>query len=159
MSSLHRAQILLESEQNRTLAEIARRDGRNISELVREIMGQYLAELDLEKQRRQQVAFRWAEQPGHSKTHGAYCLAVAEWKRAELWTADCRLVNRVRQQGVSWVHWIGMRPEFMTGLSMGSIKPLKEDEGRAIEIAMAYFETMVSTTGYSNFFLGNGGDV
>lgn len=44
MSVLHRAQLLLESEQHEALAEIAEREGRSISDLVREIVRQHLAE-------------------------------------------------------------------------------------------------------------------
>jgi len=44
MSTLHRAQLLLESEQHQALAEIAEREGRSISDLVREIVRQHLAE-------------------------------------------------------------------------------------------------------------------
>ena len=43
MSTLYRAQILLEPEQHQTLAQIAQSEGRSISEVVREIVGQYLA--------------------------------------------------------------------------------------------------------------------
>jgi metal-responsive CopG/Arc/MetJ family transcriptional regulator len=41
---LYRAQILLEPEQHRTLSAIAKREGRSISDLVREIVRQHLAE-------------------------------------------------------------------------------------------------------------------
>jgi hypothetical protein len=44
MSALHRAQLLLESEQHEALAEIAEQEGRSISDLVREIVRQHLAE-------------------------------------------------------------------------------------------------------------------
>ena len=44
MGNLYRAQILLEPEQHRTLAEIAGKEGRSISEVVREIVGHYLVE-------------------------------------------------------------------------------------------------------------------
>ena len=44
MSTLHRAQLLLESEQHQALAEIAAQEGRSISDLVREIVRQHLAE-------------------------------------------------------------------------------------------------------------------
>ena len=44
MSTLHRAQLLLESEQHEALAEIAEKEGRSISDLVREIVRQHLAE-------------------------------------------------------------------------------------------------------------------
>ncbi len=48
MGTLYRAQILLEREQHRTLAELAERDGRSISELVREIVRLYIQEEDQE---------------------------------------------------------------------------------------------------------------
>ena len=46
MSTLHRAQLLLEPEQHQALAEIAGQEGRSISDLVREIVRQHLAERD-----------------------------------------------------------------------------------------------------------------
>ena len=42
MSALHRAQLLLESGQYAALAEIAEKEGRSISNLVREIVRQHL---------------------------------------------------------------------------------------------------------------------
>ena len=50
MGNLYRAQILLEPEQHRTLADIAEKEGRSISEVVREIVGQYLVERAQETQ-------------------------------------------------------------------------------------------------------------
>lgn len=50
MSTLHRAQLLLESEQHAALAEIAEREGRSISDLVREIVRHHLAERAQEAQ-------------------------------------------------------------------------------------------------------------
>lgn len=44
MSTRHRAQLLLGSEQYRALADIAEREGRSISDLVREIVELHLAE-------------------------------------------------------------------------------------------------------------------
>jgi hypothetical protein len=44
MANLHRAQLLLAPEQHQALAEIARREGRSISDLVREIIQRDLAE-------------------------------------------------------------------------------------------------------------------
>ena len=46
MSTLHRAQLLLEPEQHAALARIAEREGRSISELVRDIVRQHLAQRD-----------------------------------------------------------------------------------------------------------------
>jgi len=48
MGNMHRAQLLLEPEQHEALAEIAGREGRSISDLVREIVRQHLAERDEE---------------------------------------------------------------------------------------------------------------
>jgi hypothetical protein len=48
VSTLYRAQILLEPEQHQALTEIAQREGRSISDLVREIVGRHLAERDRE---------------------------------------------------------------------------------------------------------------
>ena len=44
MSTPYRGQILLESEQHQALAQIAEQEGRTISDLVREIVEQHLAE-------------------------------------------------------------------------------------------------------------------
>ena len=50
MSTLHRAQLLLESEQHEALAEIAKQEGRSISDLVREIVRRFLSERAQETQ-------------------------------------------------------------------------------------------------------------
>jgi len=48
VSTLHRAQILLEEQQHRALARIAEQEGRSISDLVREIVRDHLAQRDQE---------------------------------------------------------------------------------------------------------------
>lgn len=48
MRTLHRTEVLLEPEQHRVLAEIAGREGRSISNLVRQIVRQHLVEGDEE---------------------------------------------------------------------------------------------------------------
>jgi predicted DNA-binding protein len=48
MSTLYRAQLLLEAEQHEALAEIAEQEGRSLSDLVREIVRRHLAERDRE---------------------------------------------------------------------------------------------------------------
>jgi hypothetical protein len=55
MSTLYRAQILLEPEQHQMLAKIAQNDGRSISEIVREIVGQYLATQEQEIRLQQEL--------------------------------------------------------------------------------------------------------
>jgi plasmid stability protein len=51
MSTLYRAQLLLEPEQHQALAKIAEQEGRSISDLVREILRQHLLERDREAQK------------------------------------------------------------------------------------------------------------
>ena len=48
MSTLYRAQVVLEAEQHRTLTEIAEREGRSLSDLVRGIVREYLVAQDEE---------------------------------------------------------------------------------------------------------------
>lgn len=50
MGRLYRTQILLDPEQHKTLAEIARREGRSISEVVREMIGRQLEERESDSQ-------------------------------------------------------------------------------------------------------------
>jgi predicted nucleic acid-binding protein len=52
-------------------------------------------------------AWHWSGRLGHTKTYDAQYVALAELERADLWTADRRLVNGARQAGAGWVHWIG----------------------------------------------------
>jgi len=46
MGNLQRTQILLEPEQHQALTEIAQREGRSLSDLLREIAAEYLARQD-----------------------------------------------------------------------------------------------------------------
>ena len=55
MGGLHRAQVLLDEGQHRALADLARSEGRTVSELTREAIARYLAE-------------REGSQPGQVKT-------------------------------------------------------------------------------------------
>lgn len=52
-------------------------------------------------------ALRWAERLGQNKAYDAQYVALAEQYGAELWSADERLVNALKAQGVTWAHWIG----------------------------------------------------
>lgn len=56
MAPMHRAQILLEPEQHRELESLARRAGRSTSDLVREIVGDFLAHRSADESRSQAVA-------------------------------------------------------------------------------------------------------
>ena len=55
MRTLYRTQLLLEAEQHPALAEIAQREGRSISELVREILREHLIERDREARKQQEM--------------------------------------------------------------------------------------------------------
>ncbi len=75
MSTLHRAQLLLESEQHEALAQIAAQEGRSISDLVREIVRQHLAERTQEVERLSalQAIDRLTQiRVGLQKEHGIY---------------------------------------------------------------------------------------
>lgn len=52
-------------------------------------------------------AYAWAERLGHARAYDGFYLAAAEGSRAELWTADRRLVNGARQHGATWARWVG----------------------------------------------------
>ncbi len=53
MTTLRRTQLRLEPEQHRALSEIAKREGRSISDVVREIVRQHLKEQEKAAQREQ----------------------------------------------------------------------------------------------------------
>jgi len=96
MSTLHRAQLLLEAEQYQALAEIAEQEGRSISDLVREIVRQHL---DERHQRAQQLtALQAIERLTQIRArlqeeHGLYQSAPLAELRAE-WEED---VERIWQ--------------------------------------------------------------
>ena len=48
MGTLQRTQILLEPEQHQALTEIAQEEGRSLSDLLREIVAEHLAQRDRE---------------------------------------------------------------------------------------------------------------
>lgn len=52
-------------------------------------------------------SLRWAERLGQNKAYDAQYVALAEQLKAELWSADQRLVHALQSQGVNWAHWIG----------------------------------------------------
>lgn len=96
MSSLHRAQLLLESEQHEALAKIAEQEGRSISDLVREIVRRHLDERAREAQiftalqaieRLTQIRARLREE------HGIYQVDPLAEVRAE-WEEDVERVWR-----------------------------------------------------------------
>ena len=98
MSTLHRAQLLLESEQHQALAEIAEQEGRSISDLVREIVRQHLAEKS--QQARQLTALQAIERLSQIRArlqeeHGLYqgdplAEVRAEWEEdvERTWQGD-----------------------------------------------------------------------
>ena len=55
MNNKYRAQILLEPEQHAALAEAAQRENRSLSDLMREIVDDWLARLDQEAQRQREL--------------------------------------------------------------------------------------------------------
>jgi predicted nucleic acid-binding protein len=53
------------------------------------------------------LAYHWATRLNQHAAYDGYYMALAEQLNSNFWTTDQRLVNRARQIGVSWVHWIG----------------------------------------------------
>jgi len=52
-------------------------------------------------------SLHWAERLGQSKAYDAQYVALAEYLKAELWSADQRLIHALKDQGIPWAHWIG----------------------------------------------------
>ena len=53
------------------------------------------------------ASLRWAERLGQNKAYDAQYVALAEQLKAELWSADQRLIHALKEQGIPWAHWIG----------------------------------------------------
>jgi predicted nucleic acid-binding protein len=53
------------------------------------------------------AAFGWARRLGQKRAYDGFYLALAEQLGMQMWTADRRLANGVRQVGVEWVRWVG----------------------------------------------------
>jgi hypothetical protein len=72
---MYRAQILLEPEQHRLLADIAERENRSISELVCEILREYLADgqetIQVERQMKASERLQRIREAG-TKRYGVY---------------------------------------------------------------------------------------
>ena len=69
-----------------------------------------IAELDVHlispnaEQNRQ--AFDWTLRLNRASAYDSYNLALAETLKCEFWTADSRLYNAGRDQGLAWIHHI-----------------------------------------------------
>lgn len=58
-----------------------------------------------------QSALRWSECIGQPVAYDGQYLALAEALQADLWTADKRLVDTLKDQKLPWLHWIGEHPD------------------------------------------------
>lgn len=52
-------------------------------------------------------ALQWSERLMQPVAYHCQYLALAESIQAELWTADKRLIVALKDQNISWLHWIG----------------------------------------------------
>ncbi len=52
-------------------------------------------------------AMAWTERLGQRRAYDAFYVALAQRLGVDFWSADRRLVNRLRQLGVTWTHWVG----------------------------------------------------
>lgn len=53
------------------------------------------------------AALQWSERIGQPVAYDGQYLALAEVLQADLWTADKRLLDVLKSQNLSWLHWIG----------------------------------------------------
>jgi hypothetical protein len=86
----HRAQILLDPEQHRVIAEIAHQQGRSISEVVREMIASQL------QQRRQSAQARQLEALERIRQHRTAILARRGGKPLEIDVAE--MINAMREE-------------------------------------------------------------
>ena len=96
MSTLYRAQILLEPEQHRALTEIAQREGRSLSDLVREIVERHLAERDREARLQREIKALEALTQIREQLQAQHGMCPADWlaeARAE-WEQEIERVWR-----------------------------------------------------------------
>ena len=86
MSELYRTQVLLEREQHRALSEMATATGQSISEIIRQVIRQYLSEQEQSARQQQELAALDAlaemRQQLHEQ-HGLYQVDVLEKLREE----------------------------------------------------------------------------
>jgi predicted CopG family antitoxin len=87
--TLYRAQVLLETEQQAQIAELAHRQGRSFSDLLREIVQKYLDE-QAEHSRERQSAFE------QLKAHRAEILAARNGQALDLDVQ--KLIDEMRQE-------------------------------------------------------------
>ena len=52
-------------------------------------------------------ALQWSQRVGQPVAYDGQYLALAEALQADLWTVDKQLVNALKSQNLSWLHWIG----------------------------------------------------
>ncbi len=98
MGNYYRAQILLEPEQHQALSELAQREGRSISDLVRESVQVYLAERDREEQRERRLKaldvlteIRERIQAEHGVLSGDFVAEMREerdWENERVWRGE-----------------------------------------------------------------------
>jgi hypothetical protein len=79
--SLHRTQILLEPEQHQALVELARREGRSVSDIVRELLRE---QLEQRKRVSQSVTQRRLEALARVRRHREEMLARRDGKPLEV---------------------------------------------------------------------------
>lgn len=80
----YRAQILLEPEQHRALAEMALREDKSLSEVMREILSQYFQEQSVRRSQAQEALERLTRiREKNEQAHGVYAGDLLADVRAE----------------------------------------------------------------------------
>jgi predicted nucleic acid-binding protein len=68
------------------------------------ILGVEVVSPDVELHR---SALQWSERIMQPVAYDAQYLALAESLQADLWTADKRLIDALKDHHLTWLHWIG----------------------------------------------------
>lgn len=91
--ALHRTQVLLEPDQYRELTDLARRERRSMSELVREAVER---ELDRRRAKQADLAARWEAASRRAHELGAQILASRGGRKLDLDTAE--VIRQMRDE-------------------------------------------------------------
>ncbi len=79
MGAYYRTQILLEPGQHRALAELAHRQGRSLSDLIREIVEQHLAEQDRQARLQQELQALQALEQIRQQVQAEHGMGAGDW--------------------------------------------------------------------------------
>ena len=86
--------------------QLTENEGRQALEQV-DALGVRLFVPDLEQNR---IAFGWTLRLKRASAYDSFYLALAEALECDLWTADKKLFNALKDDRMDWLHWIEELP-------------------------------------------------